>query len=91
VIAFIQIVRRLLADLVALAAENALWGEERIANELLLKPGLRVSPRSVRKSPARLRISALLASLKVRIRRPGLPQVREEIMSTRAVRWIVGH
>lgn len=50
-IAFIQIVLRLLADLVALAAENALWGEERIANELLLKPGLRVSPRSVRKSP----------------------------------------
>jgi hypothetical protein len=42
-------------------------------------------------SPARLRISALLASLKVRIRRPGLPQVREEIIGTRAVGWIVGH
>ena len=32
-----------------MAAENALWGEERIANELLLKFGLRVSPRTVRK------------------------------------------
>ena len=37
--------------------ENPLWGEERIANELLLKLGIRVSPRTVRKympkSPAR--------------------------------------
>ncbi len=32
-----------------MAAENPLWGEERIANELLLKLGLRVSPRTVRK------------------------------------------
>jgi transposase InsO family protein len=32
-----------------MATENPLWGEERIANELLLKPGLRVSPRTVRK------------------------------------------
>jgi putative transposase len=37
-----QLIRRM-------AAENALWGEERIANELLLKLGLRVSPRTVRK------------------------------------------
>ncbi len=29
--------------------EDPLWGEERIANELLLKEGLRVSPRTVRK------------------------------------------
>ena len=29
--------------------ENRLWGEERIANELLLKLGIRVSPRTVRK------------------------------------------
>ena len=29
--------------------ENPLWGEERIANELLLKLGLQVSPRTVRK------------------------------------------
>jgi len=29
--------------------ENPLWGEERIANELLLKLGVRVSPRTVRK------------------------------------------
>jgi putative transposase len=32
-----------------MAAENLTWGEERIAHELLLKLGLRVSPRTVRK------------------------------------------
>jgi len=32
-----------------MATENPLWGEERIGNELLLKLGLRVSPRTVRK------------------------------------------
>ena len=32
-----------------IANENPLWGEERIANELLLKLGIRVSPRTVRK------------------------------------------
>jgi putative transposase len=32
-----------------MACENLTWGEERIANELLLKLGLRVSPRTVRK------------------------------------------
>ncbi len=32
-----------------MATENPLWGEERIANELLLKLGLRVSSRTVRK------------------------------------------
>jgi len=32
-----------------MARENPAWGEERIANELLLKLGLRVSPRTVRK------------------------------------------
>jgi transposase InsO family protein len=41
------------ADLQALirrmARENPTWGEERIANELLLKLGLQVSPRTVRK------------------------------------------
>jgi putative transposase len=41
------------ADLRALircmARENPTWGEERIANELLLKLGLRVSPRTVRR------------------------------------------
>jgi putative transposase len=37
-----QLIRRM-------ATENPIWGEERIANELLLKPGLRVSPRAVRK------------------------------------------
>jgi putative transposase len=47
------------ADLQALirrmARENPSWGEERIANELLLKLGLRVSPRTIRKYlPSRL-------------------------------------
>jgi putative transposase len=41
------------ADLQALirrmAQDNPTWGEERIANELLLKLGLRVSPRTIRK------------------------------------------
>jgi putative transposase len=37
-----QLIRRM-------AGENPSWGEERIANELLLKLGLRVSPRTIRK------------------------------------------
>ena len=32
-----------------MAEDNPLWGEERIANELLLKLGVRISPRTVRK------------------------------------------
>src|ERR1700736_890777 len=32
-----------------IASENPSWGEERIANELLLKIGIRVSPRTVSK------------------------------------------
>jgi transposase InsO family protein len=32
-----------------MAQDNLTWGEERIANELLLKLGLRVSPRTIRK------------------------------------------
>ena len=32
-----------------MARENVLWGEERIASELLVKLGIRVSPRTVRK------------------------------------------
>ena len=32
-----------------IANENPLWGEERIANEMLLKLGIQVSPRTVRK------------------------------------------
>ena len=43
-----------------MATENPLWGEERIANELLVKLGLRVSPRTVRKY--------------MPPRRPGLPR-----------------
>jgi transposase InsO family protein len=37
-----QLIRRM-------ASENPLWGEERIANELLVKLGICVSPRTVRK------------------------------------------
>jgi hypothetical protein len=32
-----------------MARENPSWGRERIANELLMKLGLRVSPRTIRK------------------------------------------
>jgi putative transposase len=32
-----------------MSVENPLWGEQRIANELLVKLGIRVSPRTVRK------------------------------------------
>ena len=32
-----------------MACDNPSWGEERIANELLLKLGVRVSPRTIRK------------------------------------------
>ena len=41
----------------AMAGDNPIWGEERIANELLLKLGIRLSPRTVgkylRDSPVR--------------------------------------
>src|SRR3989449_11458034 len=44
---------RLPADLqrliAAMAAANRTWGEERIASELLLKLGIRASPRTVRR------------------------------------------
>ena len=33
-----------------MALINPTWGEERIANELLLKPGIRISPRTIRKT-----------------------------------------
>jgi putative transposase len=36
-----------------MAQENAGWGEERIASELLVKLGIRVSPRTVRKYMAK--------------------------------------
>ena len=32
-----------------MARDNVSWGEERIANELLLKFGIQISPRTVRK------------------------------------------
>jgi putative transposase len=52
-----------------MAAENPTWGEERIANELKLKFGIRVSPRTVEKVPARrpgahARSKAALADLR---------------------------
>lgn len=46
--------RELKALIRRMAEENLTWGEERIANELMLKLGIRVSPRTVRKyMPAR--------------------------------------
>jgi hypothetical protein len=39
-------VRKLIAEM---ALDNPIWGEERIADELLLKIGIRVSPRTVRR------------------------------------------
>lgn len=36
-------------EMIAMARANATWGEERIAAELQLKLGLRVSPRTVRR------------------------------------------
>jgi len=42
--------QRLIADM---AAANRTWGEERIASELLLKLGIRVSPRTVRRYMSR--------------------------------------
>ena len=39
-----------LRDLIwKMGAENPIWGEERIANELKLKLGIRISPRTVAK------------------------------------------
>jgi hypothetical protein len=38
--------QRLIAEM---AAANRTWGEERLASELLLKLGIRVSPRTVRR------------------------------------------
>ncbi len=35
--------------IVEMASSNVSWGEERIAHELLVKLGIRVSPRTVRK------------------------------------------
>jgi transposase InsO family protein len=47
--------RELQALIRHMAQDNPIWGEERIANGLLLKMGLRVSPRTVRKyMPKRL-------------------------------------
>ena len=44
-----QIPVELQALIRCMARDNPTWGQERIANELLLKLGLRVSPRTVRK------------------------------------------
>src|SRR6058998_691869 len=39
-------VRKLIVEM---AANNCTWGEERIANELLLKIGIQISPRTIRR------------------------------------------
>ena len=61
-----------------LARENVLWGEERIANELLLKLGIRISPRTVRKylpkrPPGRLRGDLRWSTFPRCRRTPGVP------------------
>src|SRR4249920_415193 len=43
------IARELRALIRKMGEDNPVWGEERIANELLLKLGVRISPRTVRK------------------------------------------
>jgi putative transposase len=40
---------QLRALIVEMATSNPTWGEERIADELLLKIGIRISPRTVRR------------------------------------------
>jgi len=55
-----QLIRRM-------ANENPTWGQERIASELLLKVGLRASPRTVRR----------LAALRLARHRPGVGHGRE--------------
>ena len=44
-----RLVLLLLRSSAEIRAENPVWGEERIANELLIKPGIRVSPSTVGK------------------------------------------
>ena len=44
-----QVPREVRTLIAAMANENPTWGEERIAAELLLKLGIRVSPRTVRR------------------------------------------
>jgi hypothetical protein len=44
-----------------MAKENPLWGEERVASELMLKLGMRVSPRTVRKYMPKRPPGALVA------------------------------
>jgi len=50
----IQLIRQM-------ALDNVSWGEERIANELLLELGIRISPRTVRKYMPKVRLGAVLA------------------------------
>jgi putative transposase len=42
-----------------MAGENPSWGEERIANEVLLKLGLRLSPRTIRKYLPKLPVAPI--------------------------------
>jgi hypothetical protein len=48
-----------------MAGDNPTWGEERIANELLLKLGLRLSPRTVRKCLPKLPVTAEIVSIRL--------------------------
>lgn len=66
-----QIPAELRVPIRMMANENAMWGEERIASELLAKLGIQVSPRTVRKIHA----EAITWS---GARRPALVHVLEE-------------
>src|SRR5262249_27893579 len=56
-------VRELMVDM---ASNNPTWGEERIADELLLKIGIQISPRTVRRY------------MPTPLKRPKIPSVRTE-------------
>ena len=69
--------RRLIREM---SRDNSLWGEERIANELLVKLGIRVSPRTVRKymrrKPGRTSRRSALAHVSAQSRqRPSSPAI----------------
>ena len=70
--------RRLIREM---SRDNSLWGEERIANELLVKLGISVSPRTVRKympkeaRPRTSRRSALADVSAQSLERPSSPAI----------------
>jgi putative transposase len=66
-----------------MSRENVLWGEERIANELLLKLGIRISPRTVRKYLPKRPIRALgLVVLRSPFSSPKANAICERIIGT---------